>query len=244
MNIEKAERETVGIIKNGRNKQLINFLRTQNKNVVEFAEIKTECLELSEQQLLIFNSLEKFDWLVFTDVFTVECFFIVLENIGFELFELDGYKICAFGEAVADKLRFSQIHSDVIPSKLSAEVILSDIKDYIFDEKQFLKSKFLIVKSQNKISELVNVFEKNAVQFIELEIYKSISDKNSSNTKSLALLAGGAIDRFIFTSPEDLETLLHYAPDKKPNDFLADIKPEATDSVTEQTLRENGLEIF
>ena len=122
--------------------------------MIEFPEIKTVKINLNDRQINLLKNLNEFDWLIFTDIFTVDYFLEELEKTGFELYELDNFRICACGEAVADKLRFVQVHSDVIPVNSDEEVIISGIKDYIFDEEQFVNSKFLIVKAENKTSEL------------------------------------------------------------------------------------------
>ena len=243
MNGEIAEKETVGIIKNGKNKKVIELLKNQQKNVIEFPEIKTVKNNLNDRQINLLKNLNEFDWLIFTDIFTVDYFLEELEKTGFELYELDNFRICACGEAVADKLRFVQVHSDVIPVNSDEEVIISSIKDYIFDEEQFVNSKFLIVKAENKTSELSKLLNDEEIKTVEIEVYKIVTEENLDSAKYGALLFGGAIDKFIFTSPADIESLLLFSKNKNLSELLSGVEIDATDEITAQTLRERDLKI-
>ena len=241
MTSEIAEKETVGIIKNGKNKKVIELLKNQDKNVIEFPEIKTVKTNLNEGQFNLLSNLNEFDWLIFTDIFTVDYFLEELETTGFQLYELDNFRICAGGEAVADKLRFVQVHSDVIPVNSDEENIISGIKDYIFDEEQFTNSKFLIVKAENKNFGLSELLKDEKVKTFEIEVYKIVTEENLDSAKYGALLFGGAIDKFIFTSPEDIESILLFAKNKNLSELLSGVEVDATDEITAQTLRERNL---
>lgn len=243
MNSELAEQETVGIIKNGKNKKVIELLESQGKNVFEFPEIKTEKNDLSEDQIGLLRGIKEFDWLIFTDIFTVDYFLEELGKTGFELYELDNFRICACGESVADKLRFVQIHSDSIPVTLENEVIFSSIEDYIFDEAKFVNEQFLIIKAEKSDSELTKLFTGKKIKTAEIEVYKTIPEENLDGAKYGALLAGGAIDKFIFTSPADIESLLIFAKNKNMSELLSGVEIDATDEITAQTLRERDLKI-
>ncbi|MGI9056384.1 MAG: uroporphyrinogen-III synthase, partial [Pyrinomonadaceae bacterium] len=213
------------------------------KNVLEFPEIITAKKKINAKRINLLKNINDFDWLIFTDIFTVDYFLEELEVTGFELYELDKFRICACGEAVADKLRFGQIHSDVIPVNSDEKIIISGIKDYIFDEEEFQNSNFLIVKPENKNSELSKLLNDAKIQNDEIEIYKIATGENLENAKHGALLFGGAIDKFIFTSPADIESLLLLAKNKKLSELLSGVKIDATDEITAQTLRERGLQI-
>lgn len=243
MTSEIAEKETVGIIKTGKNKKVIELLKNQQKNVIEFPEIKTVKINLNYREINLLKNLSKFDWLIFTDIFTVDYFLEEIEKTGFELYELDNFRICACGEAVADRLRFVQVHSDVIPANSDVEIIISNIRDYIFDDAQFLNSKFLIVKAENKTFELSEKLKVEKIKTVEIEVYKIVTEENLDSVKYGALLFGGAIDKFIFTSPEDIESLLLFSKSNNLSELLAGVEIDATDEITAQTLREKKLKI-
>ena len=237
MSNETTETETIGIIKTVRNKKVIELLKKQGKNVIEFPEIKIEKIEPGETEKNLLENISEFDWLVFTDIFTVDFFIEDLEKTGFELYRLDELKICSCGEAVSDKLRFSQIHSDVVPQSNSADSMLSGIGDYIFDEEEFRNSTFLIISGENENEEISNVFAEHNLQTAIVKVYKIAETHIFETAKLKSLISGGAIDRFIFTSPEDWESFSLIIDE---NISLNEIEFESTDDTTAQTLRENS----
>lgn len=236
MSNETAESETVGIIKTVRNKKVIELLHKQGKTVVEFPEIKIEKIGLEDNERQLLENILQFDWLVFTDIFTVDFLIEELEKTEFELYRLDELKICSCGEAVSDRLRFSQIHSDVVPQYNSADSMLSGIKDYIFDEDEFRNSKFLIINGENE--EISNSFSENKLKSENIKVYKVAETNVFETAKYKSLISGGAIDRFIFTSPEDWESFKFIVGE---NVLSNEIEFETTDEITAQTLRENSL---
>lgn len=237
MTNEAFEAETVGIIMTAKNKKVIRLLKNQGKNVVEFPEIKTGKKKLGEKEKQFLLNLEEFDWLVFTDIFTVDYFLEDLTETEFDLYRLDEFKICANGEAVSDKLRFSQLHSDVIPKDNSFRSVLSGISDYIFDEAEFKESKFLVITSEKRKDEISKIFNESGLTAKVIEVYSIIEANQFETAKYRTLFSDDAIDRFIFTSPEDFESLNQFIT--RSDYEKTKIEFETTDEITTQTLREN-----
>lgn len=236
MNNETFDRETVGIVRTVKNKKVIELLKNQGKNVIEFPEVKTEKTELNDSEKEILQNIEEYDWLIFTDIFSVDYFLENLNEAEFDLYRLDEFNICANGEAVADRLRFSQIHSDVIPQNKSAQTILSSISGYVFDETEFGNSKFLIVKAENRDDEISKLFIERKLETKTIDVYKIVDANPFETAKYKTLFSDDEIDRFIFTAPEDFESLdqisggFEFARNK--------IEFETTDEITAQTLIE------
>lgn len=241
MNRVSETSKSIGIIKSPFNKKLIELFKSRNKKVFDFPVIKTERAKLNEEQSNYFENISRFDWIIFTDIWTVENFFGVLEEKNIELFDLDGLRICSCGEAVADGLRFRQIHSDVIPPKNTNEIIFSAISDYIFDEDEFRNSVFLILKAAGNDSELKNLLAKKSDNVVEIEIYKDENADEKELSKLKALIIGGAIDEFVFNAPEDVFTLSKIVGKADFSRILSDIQIQALNEVTLQTLSEFGL---
>ena len=62
------------------------------------------------------DHLYGYDWLIFTSANGVEYFLRRLNVRGVGIEELDDLKVCAIGEATADKLRDAHVHVDLIPA--------------------------------------------------------------------------------------------------------------------------------
>ena len=240
MNIDTEKKETVGIFNTVKNKRVIELLVKQGKNVIKFPEIQTEKVEREKNQRGILRNLKDFDWLIFTDVFAVDYFFQDLEETDFDLFDLDDLKICACGEAVSDRLRFAQIHSDVVARYNNPEKVFSEIFDYAQNEKEFFDSKFLIFGRRDKSVCLAKTLSEKKLSVVDIENYL-VKELNIFETaKFKTLLTNEAVDRLIFTAPEDWESLIVFAYTDSQN-LPSAMEIEATDEITAQTLRENNF---
>src|SRR5687768_11902896 len=116
------------------NKQIISQLRTQEKKVFFIPSIETENLVLDEFAENAVKTSVNFDWIIFTDIFTVDYFIEFLREFEIDPFDLDSVRICAFGEAISDRLRFSEIHADIIPSSIETESVFKLINNYLAGE--------------------------------------------------------------------------------------------------------------
>ncbi len=182
-------------------------------------------LEISAAEPAPVIRLSEFDWVVFPDLHSVDFF---LANIT-ERFELDELRVCAFGEAVANRLRFSQLHADVIPARLDDDAVFSAISAY--DPPQ--GANFLIPKEKCASSGLTAVLRESGANAAELPVYEIRESPDFTRLKTLLL--GGAVDEFIFTSPQDVFSLSHYSNLRSINTRLSGIN-----ETTFQTLAEFG----
>lgn len=231
---------TCGIVQNSANKSIISELLEQNRKIIEFPTLKTECILINKASQKIIEGIQDFDWLIFTDVLSVDYFLEIFEKLEFEMFSLDNFRVCSLGESVSDRLRFDQIHSDVIPSRLTADKIFDDISNYIFDKDEFGQTKFLILKGDSKENEITELLKNEKAFAEEFTVYKYLKQNTADLPKLKTLLIGGAIDEFVFTSPIDLLNLKHiYEIDFR--ELFAEIEVLASDEITLRFLIENGF---
>ena len=224
--------KTYAIFSSPLNKKLIAELKDKGKKVVIFPSVSAEKIELTETAKTKLKNLTEFDWLIFTDVFAVDFFVEVLRELEIDLFELDAIRVCALGEAVADRLRFDQIHADLIPAKIDEKRVISTISEYSIENIENLR--FLV------ISEIYSKFFANS-KFELFPIYQAKFTDESQKAKSAALLKGGAIDEFIFSAPEDLVSLKFLCFGDELADVLTEMKISATSESAYQSLLDYGL---
>lgn len=243
MNQISASSKTVGIFRNPLNKKLVELFESQGKKVFEFPALEKKRADLSETELDLFRNIFDFDWIIFSEIFTVEFFLEILEEQNFDFYDLDSVKIFSLGEAVADSLRFRQIHSDVIPPKNNVKAAFTALSDYLSAENKFSGLRFLILKEVAENSELANLLSENFAEIREVEIYK-IEDQNESEISKLkALLVGGAIDEFVFSSPEEVFSLFKLLGNECFAQILSEIKIQTLNEITQQTLFEFGIKV-
>ncbi len=235
-----SNEKTYALFTNPANKRRASALGASGANVIQFPPLKTEKLILDEKSAALLSRLTGFDWLIFLDIFAVDYFLQTLEEYEIDLFEVDAVRVCALGEAVSDRLRFASLHADIIPSSVESEAVLAALYDYVGENdiggKSFLSIEMLFAEKEikNKLS------EKGAI-VMALEIYRAEITGANENARLKALLKGGAIDEFVFSSPEDLIALKAFVA----HDSLVKILPEtqisATDEITFQSLKEHNL---
>ena len=233
--------KTYAIFSSPANKKIISLLREARQDVIEFPFVEAEKIVLNQAEKSFIENVSDFEWLIFPDVYAVEFFLAALEEARIELFELDLLRILAFGESVADRLRFVQIHADVIPSRIDAESVFRAFGDYLFDEAEFKSLRALLPKEASTAeTALTEMLRRKESEVTELNVYRLKTENAAVLTKLKALLKGGAVDEFVFTSPSDASNLAAVF-DEKLNDLLAGTSVSATDETTFQTLREYEL---
>lgn len=224
----------------GANKKIIAELNKIGAEIILFPPINIEIVSNIETEQLL-RSLKKFDWLILTDVYAAEYFVTSLKKLEFDLFELDALRVLAFGEAVSDRLRFSQLHADVITNSIKTLDVLQALQDYIFDEAEFENLEFLVVQAQNAKANLSDELKKLNAKVTQIAIYQTKITETATSTKLKTLLKGGAADEFIFSSPSDVVNLAHLFQTEKLDEVLAETKLTAMDNQTLQTLQEFRL---
>lgn len=231
--------KTVGIIEDPVSKKLISSLENNGIRVVAYPPVEAVKANFTDGEIEVIRSFDRFDWLVFTDVFAVDFFIAELKESQRDLFELDALRICSVGEAVADRLRFEQLHSDVIPAENQPESVFAALRDYIFEE-DFRNLRFLLVKAGKDKSPLVKLLQENQA-FVKEIVVCEISRPVSDAPKLKALLKGGGIDEFIFKSPEDVFSIADLFAKEDLTAVFSGVKITAKSEITLQTLREFNL---
>jgi len=235
-----ADEKTYGLFDTPLNKKLVVEFEKNAANFFLFPPIETEKIILDEEKKELLKDLTAFDWIIFTDVLTVEYFLQTLGENEIDFFELDAVRVFAAGEAVADRLRFAQIHADLIPNSVETNIIFSAITEYIGEENLDGLS-FLAVEENSFDLEIDKLLAAKNAEIIELPVYRTKISNKQEITRLTTLLKGGAIDEFIFSSPEDLIALEHYFPDESISEVFPEIKVLAVDENIFQTLKENNF---
>lgn len=231
--------KTYGIFDSPLNKKRISELERENIETILFPTITTNEIEIDNA---IAQDLIQIDWLIFTDVYTVEYFVSSLEKLGVDLFDLDHLRVLAYGEAVADRLRFSQLHTDVIPSSIKPSDVFEALKNYVLDETGFEYVSFFILSEQNLYPTEFSNYLEDLDSFVSgVAVYSIEIADETAIPKLKALLKGGAIDEFIFSSHYDVLNLAQLFQTENLSELLEGIKITATDNLTLQSLQEFRL---
>jgi uroporphyrinogen-III synthase len=230
--------KTYALFESPLNKKTIGELKAGKIETIVFPQITTTKLDNTGS---ISGLADEFDWLVFSDVYAVEYFVGALEKAGIDLFELDSVRVLAYGEAVSDRLRFSQLHADVIPSTVKTPDVLRALKDYIFDEQDFANLRFLVLHEKTAEIELAGKLLELGSAVTNFPVYSAIISDPAEIPRFKALLKGGAIDEFIFSSYFDVLNLAQMFQTENLAELLEGITLTAADNATRQSLLEFRL---
>ncbi|MDQ3179585.1 MAG: uroporphyrinogen-III synthase [Acidobacteriota bacterium] len=235
-----AAQETYGLFSTIANRKLVSKLENDGVKVFQFPAVETEKVVLDETSIKYLQNLTNFDWIIFPDVFAVDYFLQALEMCEIDFFELDALSVFALGEAVANRLRFIQLHADLIPNFIETESVFLTLSDFT-SQKGLENLRFLLPKEILSSIGITKKLTENKADITELPIYRAkITDKREVS-KLKVLLTGGAIDKFIFSSPTDLVSLKYLFSDVSIAEILSETEVSATDEVTFRALKEYNL---
>ena len=233
--------KTYALVASAANKRIVKTLEAAGARVVLFPRAQISACSLGAAARLILADAVNYDWLIFFDVSAVDYFLRALEDAQTDQFELDRRRICALGEAVADRLRFAELHADVVPRRVQTTAILDGLNDYIGAD-NFIENRFLLVKQKSASSQIKDVLIGRGVSADELEIYEAAIENPPDAWRLKALLKSGAIDEFVVSAPEDWIALRAFLKTDDPSVFFGETTVSAADTVTFQFLREHELE--
>lgn len=232
-----SQAKTYGIFARPGNARIIGQMRAAGGIVVEFPPaVMTPNLLLIPPAAFL-QKLAHYSWLLFADAYAAGAFLECLAAGGIDPFILDEKQICAAGESVADILRFSQLHADVVAPDTQPARILSALSAYLMGSLKM--ESFLIVRGAGAPPAIKAILKNMANMADEIEVYSLKFEKPGETAKPKALLIGGAIEEFIFTSPNDLPDLAALAGDLLP--ALKDVRASALDAAALQALREYSI---
>jgi len=230
-----------GVFETPSNQKRIDEIEQLGGEVFRLPSLTIHRLDDESEIVNAVGNLSEFDWIFFTDIYCVDIFLEVLEERGVDPFELDNLTVCAFGEVVADRLRFSQVHSDLIPSTLSADAIGETLRLYASGTEGLDYKRALFLYKEELAKSVADLLRNRFDEFLKMEVYRSHGTSPAETTKLKTLLKGGACDEIVLFSEEDVQSLIAIAGEASAEQVLSSIVISTSESRVFQSLRENEL---
>jgi uroporphyrinogen-III synthase len=230
------ERKTYGLIPTTRSARAAAKLKNDGGRVIEFPAMFAPA---DVDQAGVLSGIDNFDWTVFPDTFSVVYFFEALLNLGRTPADMDFLQTCAVGEAAADRLRCFHVHTDLVLQ--SPADTLPALTDYLGGN-GLRGLKFLLPQIRGAGSELAQALADAGAFADELPVYQRAAAAKGDLPKLRALLAGGAIDEFVFCSPGDVDNLLYISGTADIHAVLSGMKVAAATDGAASLLAGLGLQ--
>jgi len=187
------------------------------------------------------ENLYGYDWLIFTSVNGVDHFLRRIEARGMEVSHLDELRVCAIGEATAERLRDAHVHVDLVPEQFKAEGVFAALERFAGGRAALSGKNFLIPRAAVARDYLPHALEEAGARADVIAAYRTIAPQSSELGRVRALLAGGAIDCITFTSSSTVRNFAQLFDTTELGELLNGVVVACIGDITAATAAEYGL---
>lgn len=212
----------------------VNLLEDLGAEVIVFPTIEIFPPEEWGSLDRALESLNRYDWIIFTSANGVRFFFYRLKTVGRDLRELKGVKIVAIGEQTAKAVEKHDLRIEMIPSDFRAEGIIE-----AFSNVDLKNNCILIPRARIARDLLPNELRKMGAEVDVVTAYETKKPrlKHISNIKEMFKL--GLIDIVTFTSSSTVRNFMALFGNDK--NLLKKSKIACIGPVTASTAKEIGI---
>lgn len=220
--------------------EFVNELERYGARVIVCPTIEISEPESYERLDEAIDHLFGYDWLVFTSVNGVDHFLRRLHAGGHEVSRLDELKVCAIGEATAEKLRDAHLHVDVVPDEFKAEGVFAALVQYLGGREALDGLNFLIPRAAVARDYLPQALTAAGARADVVAAYRTVLPDSLDRGRLAAMLTGSA-DCIAFTSSSTVRNLAQLFDTQDLSEALAGITVACIGDITARTAAEHGL---
>lgn len=183
-----------------------------------------------------------YDWLIFTSVNGVDYFFRRLQDRGHDAAIIDELKVCAIGEATAERLRALRVHVDVVPQEFKAEGVFTALERFVGGPQALHGLNILLPRASVARDYLPKALEQAGARVDVVPAYRTSLPANLDRGRMSAMLSGGA-DCIAFTSSSTVRNLAQLFDTQDLSQVLDGVVIACIGDITAQTAYEYGLRV-
>jgi uroporphyrinogen III methyltransferase/synthase len=187
------------------------------------------------------DNLFGYDWLVFTSANAVEHFRRRLEASGKDVSELDELRVCAVGDATAERLADERMHVDLVPQKFQAEGVFNALENFLGGRAALAGLNFLLPRAAAARDFLPRALEIAGARADCVTAYRTVRPETTDRARVEALLVGGGVDFVTFTSSSTVHNFAQLFDTRDLRPLLAGVRVACIGGVTSRTAAEYGL---
>ena len=188
------------------------------------------------------DHLYGYDWLIFTSANAIDFFLRRLNTRGVNIEQLDEIKVCAIGQASADKLRDAHVHVDVVPTQAKAEGVFAALSKFVGGNEHLHGLNILIPRAAVGRDYLPKALENAGARVDVVIAYRTVLPESLDRGRLSAMLAGSA-DCIAFTSSSTVKNLALLFDTHDLGKILGGLAVACIGDVTAATAAEYGLEV-
>lgn len=220
----------------------ITALETYGASVISCPMIEIAEPESYERLDEAIDHLYGYDWLIFTSANGVEYFLRRLTTRGVGVEELDELKVCAIGEATADKLRDARVHVDLVPAQAKAEGVFVALTEFAGGHERLNGLNILIPRAATGRDYLPKSLEQSGARVDVVTAYRTVVPADLDRGRLSAMLTGSA-DCIAFMSSSSVKNLALLFDTHDLGEKLKGLTIACIGDVTTATAIEYGLRV-
>ena len=217
-------------------------LQSYGAKVIVCPTIEISALDSYERLDEAIDHLYGYDWLVFTSVNGVDYFFQRLKARDRSTSDVDELKVCAIGEATAERLNDLHVHVDVIPEEFKAEGVFEALKNFVGGTDGLRNLNVLIPRASVARDYLPKALEESGARVDLVPAYRTSLPQNLDRGRMAAMLSGGT-DCIAFTSSSTVRNLAQLFDTRDLSEALAGVVIACIGDITATTAADYGLRV-
>lgn len=219
--------------------ELVYSLENLGADCVECATISLEPPDSWQEIDLALESLDSFNWLLFTSINAIEYFFRRLFELDKDARDLHAIKIAVVGTATEVALNRYGLKADLVPDEFTGQGLASKLIAKGVDG-----AKFLLPRALKASSVLPDALMKAGAEVVIAPVYQNVRPQGKE--EELREILKGGIDAITFTSSSTCSNflfMLNAEDQDEVAEILAGIKIASIGPITSKTAEDNGLNI-
>src|SRR5574337_872021 len=207
-------------------------------HVIEFPTIEIAKPENIEPLDDAIQNIHSYNWLVFTSINGVDSFFQRLFELGKDIRELKGIKLCVIGPATESGIEKYHVNVDCKPPKFVAESVVEELKKVTVIKGE----KFLLPRADIARSFLPEELQKLGGKVTDLVAYKTVMAQ-PRDINLADKIKNGEVHIVTFTSSSTVRNFVQIIGEKNIASFNGRVQYASIGPITTQTAEELGLRV-
>ena len=213
--------------------EFADLLETNGAEVIQFPTIEIRPLNLDRTYI---QSINRYDWVIFTSVNAVQIFYGHLLEEGKDVRAFNGTKICAVGPKTVEALNSIGIQPDFVPTHARGSSIAAEIEDVC-------SKKILLPRAKIAAAALPEGLRERGAHVDDVPLYDTVKVASENADEIEADLLNGSVNLVTFTSSSTVTNFLEMFPTQVPTVLLKRVQVAVIGPETQKTAIEYGVPV-